>query len=85
MSIRVMQWVPDQILPSPVDTHHECRSWKKIDDWAKERSVDTGAEGMIVHPLLGKPPRKLGVAVADVLTWISDRSRVPGRKVLRES
>ena len=54
MSIRVMQWLPDQLLPAPVDTAHECRSWDKIDGWAKERSVNTGAEGMVVHPVLGK-------------------------------
>ncbi|MCJ1246686.1 hypothetical protein MMC30_003895 [Trapelia coarctata] len=53
MTIRVMRWLPNSLLPSPVDHEHECRSWDRIDGWAKARAVDTAVEGMLVHPVMG--------------------------------
>lgn len=42
-------------LPIGLDEgHHQCLQWDKIDSWAKERSLDVFAPGVIVHPALGK-------------------------------
>ena len=54
MTIRVMRWHPDLLLPSPVDHEHECMNWDLIDEWAKERYVDTATPGLLVHPTRGK-------------------------------
>ena len=54
MTIRVMKWHPNVLLPSPVDHDHECMSWDRIDEWAKERHVDTATPGLLVHPTKGK-------------------------------
>jgi len=67
MTIRVMRWLPNSILPSPVDHEHECRSWDRIDEWAKARAVDTGAQGMLVHPSMGKFARRLVFARTEIL------------------
>ena len=53
MTIRVMKWHPHVLLPSPVDHEHECMDWNRIDDWAKERYVDTAVKGLLVHPTKG--------------------------------
>ena len=53
MTIRVMRWLPNTILPSPVDHEHECVSWESIENWAGERYVDTGIPGLLVHPTMG--------------------------------
>ncbi|MCJ1319440.1 hypothetical protein MMC15_004776 [Xylographa vitiligo] len=54
MTIRIMQWLPDQLLPNPVDHEHECRSEGAINQWAYKRRVNTRAPGMLVHPILGE-------------------------------
>ncbi|MCJ1313610.1 hypothetical protein MMC25_007289 [Agyrium rufum] len=54
MTIRVMKWNPNVLLPSPVDHEHECMNWDRIEAWAKERSVDTAAPGLLVHPTRGE-------------------------------
>ncbi|KAL9076822.1 MAG: hypothetical protein Q9161_000807 [Pseudevernia consocians] len=54
MTIRVLRWHPTLLLPSPIDHEHECMSWDSIDEWAKERYVDTVTPGLLVHPTQGK-------------------------------
>lgn len=54
MTIRVLRWHPNVLLPSPVDHEHECMNWEKIDDWAKKRYVDTAQPGLLIHPTRGK-------------------------------
>ncbi|CAD6579897.1 MAG: hypothetical protein ASARMPRED_009288 [Alectoria sarmentosa] len=54
MTIRVMRWHPNGLLPSPVDHEHECMDWDRIDEWAKERYVDTATPGLLVHPTRGE-------------------------------
>ena len=54
MTIRVMKWHPNVVLPSPVDHEHECMDWDRIDAWARERYVDTATPGLLVHPTQGK-------------------------------
>ena len=54
MTIRVMRWHPNLLLPSPIDHEHECMNWDSIDEWAKERYVDTATPGLLVHPTKGK-------------------------------
>ena len=55
-----MQWDPDQLLPSPVEKEHECRNFERIEEWAKDRWVDTGAPGLLVHPILGESFQDFG-------------------------
>ncbi|CAF9932234.1 MAG: hypothetical protein ALECFALPRED_005245 [Alectoria fallacina] len=54
MTIRVMRWHPNVLLPSPVDHEHECMDWDSIDEWAKERYVNTATPGLLVHPTRGE-------------------------------
>ncbi|KAM0802734.1 hypothetical protein BDR22DRAFT_842113 [Usnea florida] len=54
MTIRVMRWHPNSLLPSPVDHEHECMDWDRIDAWAKERYVNTATPGLLVHPTKGE-------------------------------
>ena len=54
MTIRVLKWHPNSLLPSPVDHEHECMDWDRIDEWAKERYVDTATPGLLVHPTKGR-------------------------------
>ena len=54
MTIRVMRWHPNLLLPSPMDHEHECMDWDSIDEWAKERYVNTATPGLLVHPTKGK-------------------------------
>ena len=53
MTMRVLKWHPNLLLPSTVDHDHECMDWDRIDAWAKERYVDTATPGLLVHPTKG--------------------------------
>lgn len=53
-SIITMRWGKHQAIPFGNFTNpHECVNWDSLDNWAKERSVNVFAPGVLVHPTLG--------------------------------
>ena len=54
-------------------------NWDSIDEWAKERYVDTATPGLLVHPTKGK---YLCIRKEDLLSLIvRNRGGVPWREV----
>lgn len=53
-SLVTMRWGKHQAIPlGNFSSAHECVNWDSLDNWAKQRSVDVFAPGVMVHPTLG--------------------------------
>lgn len=61
-TILTMRWLDYAIVPTINKTSpHTCVDWSPVEDWARANWVDTRAEGVMIHPTMGRvftPDRK---------------------------
>ncbi|KAH8750907.1 hypothetical protein BGZ57DRAFT_119934 [Hyaloscypha finlandica] len=60
IGLSTWHWEDNNPMPMGHTLPHVCKSWDKIDIWAKERKVNLYQIGLLVHPELG-PPFPYGV------------------------